>query len=249
MRRVVFLLLLIALLVPRAAVAQAPADQGPSPKDSLLSATVVFVADEQEIVVLGETQILQTLELSINGGPRKGEIVTVEQGAAPSVHVVRYKAGDRVYVRQSQLPDGTVLYEIATRDRTFPLLWMALVFVALVVLAGGPRGARSLVGLVLSFVVIFYIVLPRVGAAQAPVWTALLGCGLAMPVSYYLSHGLNRKTTIALIGSALGLGLTALIAVLFVAGARLTGFSGDEAGFVQSLYGGIIDMRGLLLEA
>jgi uncharacterized membrane protein len=243
MRTRLILLLLVALAAPLAIAADSAPSDGAAP----LPATVVFVVSEQEVLVLGENQIVQTLELAIASGPRKGEIVTLEQGAIPSVHVPRYRVGDQVFLRQSLMPDGSSVYEIATRNRTFPLLWMALVFVGLVALAGGQRGARSLVGMALSFVVIFFFVLPRVGAGQAPVWTALLGCGLVMPASYYLSHGLNRKTTVALVGSLLGLGLTALLAVAFVAGARLTGFSGDEAGFVQSLYGSAIDLRGLLL--
>lgn len=241
MRRFLLLWLCTALAATLAACTPGAADA------DLMPANVVYVVDEREVDVLGETQVVQTLELAIRGGPRKGEIVTAEHGAVPSVHVPRYRAGDRVYVRAHTSPDGSSVYEIAVRDRTFPLLWMTIAFVGLVVLAGGQRGARSLVGLALSFVVIFFFVLPRVGAGQAPVWTALVGCGAAMPVSYYLAHGLNRKTTVALVGSLLGLGLTSLIAVAFVAGARLSGFSGDEAGFVQTLYGGAIDLRGLLL--
>jgi uncharacterized membrane protein len=235
------------LIAPMAARAEADASGAGGPSETLLNATVAYIVDEREIEVLGELQVVQTLELAIGSGPRRGEIVTVEHGQMLGVHGAGYRVGDRVYLRQIHAPDEIADYEIATRDRTFPLLWMVLVFVGLVVLAGGQRGARSLVAMGLSFVAIFALVLPRVAAGEAPVWTALLGCGVAMPFTYYVSHGLNRKTTIALAGSLLSLGLTAAIAVAFVAGARLTGFSGDEAGFVRSLYGGAIDLRGLLL--
>ena len=235
----------IALGAPMTSLADTP-DDGSS-DGGLWPATVAFVVDEQEVEVMGEMQVVQTLEVALSRGPRAGEIVTLEHGHAHGEDVARYRAGDRVFVSALQGTDGTIRYEIATRDRSFPLLLMTMLFIGMVLLAGGQRGARSLVGLALSFVVIFWFVLPRVAAGQSPVWTALLGCGLAMPVTYYLSHGLNRKTSIALIGSLLGLGLTAAIAVAFVAGARLTGFSDSEAGFIQSLYGGVIDLRGLLL--
>jgi uncharacterized membrane protein len=235
----IWLYVLLAMTLTACATAATDTD--------LMPATVAYVVDEREVELLGEAQVVQTLELAIGAGPRKGEIVIVEHGAIPSVYVPRYRAGDRVYLRAHVSPDGSTVYEIAVRDRTFPLGWMTILFVGLVVLAGGQRGARSLLGLALSFVVIFFFVLPRVAAGQQPVWTALLGCGAAMPVSYYLSHGLGRKTTVALVGSLLALGLTSVIAVAFVAGGRLSGFSGDEAGFVGALYGGAIDMRGLLL--
>lgn len=249
MKRLPILLLLaslwIALAAPMTSVADVVDDS--ASEDVLWPATVAYVVDEQQVDVLGELQTVQILELAISRGPRAGEIVTLEYGHTYGEEASLYRAGDRVFVRQLQGADGTLGYELATRDRSFPLMLMAMLFVGLVLLAGGQRGARSLVGLGLSFVVIFWYVVPGVGAGQAPVWTALLGCGLAMPVTYYLSHGLNRKTTIALVGSLLGLGLTAVIAVGFVAGARLTGFSGSEAGFIQNLYGGVIDLRGLLL--
>ncbi len=54
-----------------------------------------------------------------------------------------------------------------------------------------------------------------------------------VPVSFYLSHGLNRKTTIAIIGTALSLLITALLAKYFVEGAKLTGLASEEAGFLQ----------------
>lgn len=236
-----------ALFAPWVSLAEAaaPADEGIA--DTLLPATVAFVLEERQVVILDEPQTIQVLELAISSGPRRGEIVTVEYGAAPDVQASRFRVGNRVFLRQSQQPDGSFAFEIAARDRSFPLMWLFLGFVGLVVLAGGQRGARSLAGMALSFGVLFWFVLPRVGAGLAPVETALLGCGLVMPFSYYLSHGLNRKTTIALIGSLFGLGLTALVALGVVSLTGLTGLSGDEAAFVQSLYGGAIDLRGLLL--
>ncbi|MHB1317105.1 MAG: YibE/F family protein [Anaerolineae bacterium] len=244
MRRVLFsLLFLAALLVPPPAQAQEPQAES----DTLLAATVVYIVEETEVEVLGQAQVVQTIELALSRADRRGEIVTLTTGADPTVNPQRYAVGDRVYVRESAGPGGAPLYDVATRDRTFPLALLALVFAALVVLVGRGRGLRSLLALGLSFAIILAYVVPRVASGEAPVMTALVGCGLTLPVSYYLSHGLNRKTSVALAGSLAGLVITGLLTTLAVALVGLTGYSGDEAGFVTGLYGGAINLRALLM--
>jgi uncharacterized membrane protein len=222
--------------------------QGPEGEvDTLLPATVVYIVQETDIEVMGQTQTVQTLELALSQAGRRGEIVTATIGADPSVNMLRYAVGARVYLRVTEGVDGSLTYDVATRDRTLPLVVLAIVFVALVVLVGRGRGVRSLLALGLSFVIILAYVVPRVAAGQAPMASALIGCGLTMPVSYYLSHGFNRKTNIALAGSLVGLLITGLLTIAGVALVGLTGFSGDEAGFVTGLYGGTIDLRALLM--
>lgn len=233
----------LVLIVPASVGAQSPV----TPVDQLLPATVVYVVDQSEIQVFGESHTIQTLELALAVTGRRGEIVTAVTGAAPSVNPVTYGVGDRVYLRQTVEPAGNVIYEVATRDRTIPLGILALLFVTLVVLVGRGQGLRALLALGLSFVIILLYVLPRVAAGATPVMSALIGGGLSMPVSYYLSHGVNRKTTIALLGSLFGLVFTGLLTLAAVWLVGLTGFSGDEAGFVSTLYGGTVNLRGLLM--
>jgi len=243
MRRLLCCALLLCMLLPAPAVAQSP--EGST--DALLPATVVYIVDQSEIEVLGQTQTLQTLELALRGGARRGEIVTAVAGADPSPHPVLYGVGDRVYLRATIDAEGETVYEVATRDRTLPLIGLALLFCALVGLVGRMRGIRALLALGLSFVIVLGYVVPRVAAGQAPLASAFIGCGLTMPVSYYLAHGLSRKTSIALLGSLVGLLFTGLLTILGVSWAGLTGLSGDESAFVLSLYGGTVELRALLI--
>ena len=237
------LLIALILLVPGAAQAQAPE----TPVDVLLPATVVYIVDQSEILVFGQSQTIQTLELALTVSGRRGEIVTAVTGAAPSVNAVTYGVGDRVYLRETVGPAGERIYEVATRDRTLSLGLLAALFVLLVVLVGRGHGLRALLALGLSFVIILLYVLPRVAEGATPLTSAFVGCGLSMPVSYYLSHGLNRKTSVALLGSLAGLVFTGLLTAGAVWLVGLTGYSGDEAGFVSTLYGGSINLRGLLM--
>ena len=70
------LLIALILLVPGAAQAQAPE----TPVDVLLPATVVYIVDQSEILVFGQSQTIQTLELALTVSGRRGEIVTAVTG-------------------------------------------------------------------------------------------------------------------------------------------------------------------------
>lgn len=67
-----------------------------------------------------------------------------------------------------------------------------------------------------------------------------------MLLALYLAHGVNIRTTAAVLGTVTSLALTALLAFLFVEAARLTGFTSDEAIFLNATFGAV-DLRGLLL--
>lgn len=237
----------VILLAPRCVVDADEGDESQQPRDEILSAVVGYIVEQSEIEVMGYTQVYQKLELIVASGPLRGEVIVVEQGMHPVGGQGPYKVGDRVYVTKSQDMDGSPVYDIAGYARSGKLLWMFLLFVGLVVLIGRKSGTGSLLGMVLSFVVIFAVILPGISKGRDPVAVALLGGGLAMPIGFYLAHGLNRKTTVALAGSFMSLILTGVVSLAFVRAVRLTGFASDEAGFLQAMRPGEIDIVGLLL--
>ena len=217
------------------------------PQEQILEATVGLVVEQQEKEMMGYTQTRQKLELIISKGPRRREVIVVDHWVQSFAGQVPYQVGDKVYVNESQDMEGHPAYYIVGYARSGTLLWMALLFVGIVVVVGRLRGASSLLGMALSFVVIFVVILPRMATGQNPVLVAVLGTALAMPFTYYLAHGLNRKTTVALGGSLMGLALTGVLGMVFVQTTHLSGYASEEAGFLQSMRPGEIDIKGLLL--
>jgi hypothetical protein len=69
-----------------------------------------------------------------------------------------------------------------------------------------------------------------------------------MLASLYLSHGVGRKTTAAVVGTALALALTVALTAGFVAATSLTGLASEEAQSASFQVGGL-SLRGLLLAA
>ena len=63
----------------------------------------------------------------------------------------------------------------------------------------------SLIGLALSFAVMIGFVVPAILRGRSPVAVALVGAMGIMLISLYLSHGIGRKTTAAVVGTGLPL--------------------------------------------
>jgi uncharacterized membrane protein len=99
----------------------------------------------------------------------------------------------------------------------------------------------------ISFLVIFIFILPKISAGANPVGIAILGALMIIPPTFFLSHGLNKKTLVAMGGTLIALIITGILANIFVEAAKLTGFASEEAGFLQVAKGGAINMKGLLL--
>lgn len=192
-------------------------------------------------------QTLQRLAVRLDGGPHQGQSLTIQhtETATGGLHV---RAGDRVLLTPTSAGAASESsYYIADHVRTGTLAWLAVLFVGLVVLVAGVAGARSLLSLAASLLIIVRFILPAILSGANPLLVSLLGALVIMVVTLYVAHGVTLKTTVALGGTALGLLLTGLLALLAIQAARLTGLGTEEAVQVQRLANGAIDVRGLLL--
>jgi uncharacterized membrane protein len=239
---------IIALAVLGCAVALWPRGQLPKPgagrqADStrLVSATLTRVTrvdcPEADPGVPGSICIKVTARLA--GGRQVSFDTTDPTGGM-------FRAGQQVRLAVSEQPGQPPYYNIQDLERGRSLLALAALFVGAVIAFGRWQGIRSLLGLGLSFLVIISFVVPAILHGHSPVLVAVTGAMAIMLLSLYLSHGLGPKTTAAVVGTALALGLTAVLAIAFVAAASLTGLASEEALSANFAVGGL-SLRGLLL--
>jgi uncharacterized membrane protein len=123
---------------------------------------------------------------------------------------------------------------------------LALVFVAVVLLFARLRGALSLLGLGVSLAIVLVFVVPAILDGESPLAVAVVGSLAVALVTIPLAHGRGPKSLAAVLGTAASLLLTALLALVFTEAAHLTGFSSEEATFLQ-LSGADLSLEGLLL--
>jgi uncharacterized membrane protein len=189
-----------------------------------------------------ETNGCGTAEVLLDDGPDAGTTVVVDLpngSGAPEV-----STGDSVVVLVTDSPDGD-LYSVVDHQRGLGL-WVLVAASALALLAFGRwRGLSALGGLVVTFGVLLWFVVPAILAGESPVLVALVGSAAIMLTVLYLTHGVTLTTTVALLGTLASFVLTGLLAYLAVAGLHLTGVTDDLSMSVGSTYE--VDMRGLLL--
>ena len=65
-------------------------------------------------------------------------------------------------------------------------------------------------------------------------------------MALYLTHGITEMITVALLGTFAALGLTAMLAAVFSAAARFTGFASEDA-FYLTIASADVDIKGLVL--
>jgi uncharacterized membrane protein len=186
----------------------------------------------------------QEVAFEITSGTRSGVVDGTEMplGAlTPTVHT-----GDEIVLTYaSNLPPGKQ-YTFSDLQRGKPLLLLAALFAAAVILLGRLRGLLALTGLAVSLPVITVFVLPALLQGKDPLAVALVGAAVVGFIVLYLAHGVSIRTTIAVLGSFASLALTGLLGWLFVGAAHLTGRLGEEQSFLAA-FGGNIDFQGLLL--
>jgi uncharacterized membrane protein len=172
---------------------------------------------------------------------------TVQTDTNSFVSQSTYSVDDQVVVTTALDSTGHPYYTITDFVRRSSLLTLLVIFVVLTVVIGKWRGFTSLLGLAVSFGVIFFYLLPQLYAGADPVATALTSSLFIIPATFYLSHGVNKKTTSAIIGTLISLIITGALANYFVDAAHLTGFASEEASFLQVARGEEINIKGLLL--
>lgn len=198
----------------------------------------------------GEILTIQNSEAQVvvTNKDLKDQIITVQLDEQRTNSSYSYSEGDKVFLLGLRDPDtNSQAFYITDFDRSTPLIGLLALFVAVVLLISKKWGIYSLLGMAYSFFIIFSFILPQLLAGKNPLLIAILGCLLIAPVTFYMSHGFNRKTSIALISTIIALSVTGILSLIFINVAKLSGFGSDDALFLQVLGAGAINVRGIFL--
>ncbi len=234
-----FIFFLIFLLPFSVANAQSPSNQ----KSTYVKGTIERVVNEQDNKNLQTTK--QYLSVRLIDGAEKGKTVSVTYSFPQ-----KSKASQELHLGESVIvikQDGTkATYGIYDRFRLTNIIIIAVAFFLLVLVATGLRGAGSLLGLVISLLVIVFFIVPQILSGHDPLFTSIVGSLFIMVTTIYLAHGFSQRTTIAIASTFLSLVITGFLAVWFVSLLHLTG-GGNEDAYMLQFGNQTINLRGLLL--
>ncbi|GAA1511474.1 YibE/F family protein [Nocardioides humi] len=227
----------------RSAEAGGPAAQFAAPGVTFPSGEVVGVAERCGGIGLPDGSGCSTLTVKVEG---EGEVVRLD--VPPEVIDSGISAGDRVELLRTPAPEDApeqgASYSYFATERYGTLVWLGVLFVAVVLAVARLRGLLGLIGLAFGGVVVWWWLLPALLDGAPGVGVALTSASAIMFVVLYTTHGFSLRTSTALAGTLLGIVLTAGIGVLAIGDARLTGIS-DEGGAILASFG-TLDFQALL---
>jgi len=193
--------------------------------------------------VAGSGRCVLTL-VAIDSGPNAGANTLFESSPGPGQP--KFAVGDHIRVIRQVDNQGATSYAFYDFERGWALVALAVAFAVVIVAVARWRGLLALVGIVIAFLVLVVFLLPalRDGAPAVPV--ALVASATILYVVIYLAHGVNLRTSAALLGTLSSLLLAAGLSWLAIDLAHLTGLS-DEQNSQVAAYLGNVSISGLLL--
>ncbi|MBQ8168010.1 YibE/F family protein [bacterium] len=182
----------------------------------------------------------QEVKVKLLTGKFKGEEILLDNMLTGNpVYDIMLSKGDKVILHQEANVEfveeiNDVNFYISDIERVNALYIFTAIFFALLLIIGKRKGVLSFISILATIALIFFMLTPMLLHGVSPILATLLVCVLSTLVTIYLVAGFNHKSTSAVLGTVFSLGLAALLSVLSIKIATLTGFAGDDTMFLYT---------------
>jgi len=184
-----------------------------------------------------------SVETILETGADSGTTVSV--GIPTAVADSGLGSGDTVRLLRIPGTEGaeaSYSFDEVVRLKPLWILWAA--FVLVVAAVARLRGLLALLSLGFGGAVLLKFMLPALLSGSSGLAVALTGSAAIMFVVLYLTHGPSTRTSAALAGTLIGVGITAAIGQWAINGASLSGFA-DDSSALLSAYARELSFQGL----
>lgn len=194
-------------------------------------ATVIAInSDDMRVDEYAEGAFVGTQVLSavVKSGRYKGETMTVYNyfGALSGVPVA---VGDSVTITIKTHSDGVHSATVYEFNR-IPIIGVFIViFFIAVILIGGKAGLKSLVGLAITIICLFSILIPLLLKGAPIIPTTVIMCTFVLLISLTISGGVNRKTISAFLGAVSGMLIAMIFGLVVQKIAKIDGYRLEDA--------------------
>ena len=135
--------------------------------------------------------------------------------------------GDTVLVQINKKDDGTVEVQVQDLIRQNYLIWMIILFFASIVVIGGKQGVKAILGLIVTILIIFLIMIGSIYKGYNPIIMAIISSLIVIVATFMIIGGINKKVITAAIGTLGGVMISGIIALIFGNLAKLSGAQED----------------------
>ncbi len=194
----------------------------------------------------------QFCEFTIVSGPKKGSEINTRNLIPDNYAYSIIVKPDRKYLIAIDNYTGEIFVDDYYRQNTV-LILIVVFFIALLWL-GGKQGFKSVLSLVLTALSIVYVLIPMINSGMDPVIASVLISLFCTVTTMLLVTGWSKKCAAATIGTSTGIAVSAILALLTIKLAPLSGLASDEARILlgnilykSELHGKLLDFQGILV--
>ena len=185
----------------------------------------------KEVVTGTVTDKVQEVKIEIIEGDYIGEEFTTNYvltyDIAGKIQAYELDVGDRVLVQLTEDDEGNVIATVQDVAREKYIILMFIVFLVSIVLVGGKKGVKAIVGLILTIIIIYTILIKGVFEGKDAILYSIIASMLTIIATFIVIGGANKKILTAALGTLGGVVSAGLMALIFNNLAKMTGASED----------------------
>ncbi len=190
----------------------------------------------------------QYVKLKITSGKYEDQVFEINNQLSGNVYYdIIVKAGDKVVILVEEGEDGNIDVFISDYMRQNYSIFLALLFILLIILIGRMRGLKAVITLSVTLLTIVKILLPAILKGMNPIPVTIALSIFITVFTLFVISGINAKSISAIIGTMGGVMIAGFLAYIIGSQVKLTGMSSEEAVMLLYIPQGInFDFKGLL---
>ena len=137
------------------------------------------------------------------------------------------EVGNKVTVELAKNSDGTIEVTVQDVQRGTYIYIMLFVFLLSVVLVGGKQGIKAVLGLLITILAIYFVLIKGIFAGGDPIFFSITTSAIIIILTFLVIGGINRKIVTAALGTLGGVIMSGIMAAIFSHLAKLSGACED----------------------
>ncbi|CDE89571.1 TPA: YibE/F family protein [Candidatus Gastranaerophilales bacterium HUM_20] len=196
--------------------------------------------EDAESINQGEQTTKQEVTVRVLTGDFKGsERIIDNMLTGNPAYDIPLSKGDKVILHMEPVSDTVTAPEdvdifIADIQRNTEIYIFTGIFCILLLIIGQKKGLTSIISILSTLALIFFMLMPMILNGFCPIASAVLTGIISTVITIYLVGGFNSKSSAAIIGTSISLVFAGALSMLAIYFAHLTGFAGEENMFLYT---------------
>lgn len=156
------------------------------------------------------------------------------------------KKGDTVTAQLSIDENGNVKPSIEGIVRSNYIYIMVAIFLLSIILVGGKKGIKAIVGLIITILAVWFILIKLIFAGYNAILMSIVTCAVIIVLTFFVIGGINKKVITAAIGTLGGVISAGIVASIFSHLAELSGACEDAIQLSMNMKTATFNFRDLI---